>query len=244
MKAIIMAAGVGSRISRHVNKPKSLLEIEGKPLLLRTVEMLQKNNIEPMVIAGYEHQQIEKVLAPTGVKIRYNPFYRVTNSLGSLWFARDYIPEDEDLLLMNADVFWEQDILDILLAEEKEAVLLADSSTKRLDEGDYFFGCDGNVLMKYGKELAREIRTHEYVGVSRVRKSFMPFFKAKLEEMIEAGKYDGWWENILYACSEERDVFVRDIAGHFWAEVDYIDDYERIMDYIWRRIQNKQKEGI
>ena len=94
MKAIIMAAGVGSRISRHVNKPKSLLEIEGKPLLLRTVEMLQKNKIEPMVIAGYEHQQIEKVLAPTGVQIRYNPFYRVTNSLGSLWFASDFIPEE------------------------------------------------------------------------------------------------------------------------------------------------------
>ena len=45
MKAIIMAAGVGSRISRHVDKPKCLLEIEGKAILRRTCEMLLKNEI-------------------------------------------------------------------------------------------------------------------------------------------------------------------------------------------------------
>ena len=131
MKAIIMAAGVGSRISRHVDKPKCLLEIEGVPLLRRTADMLIKNNIMPVVVAGYQHKQIENSLNGTGVPVLYNPFYRVTNSLGSLWFAKEYIPDNETLLLMNADVFWEQDIMDILLNEEKDAVLLADSSPSR-----------------------------------------------------------------------------------------------------------------
>ena len=144
MKAIIMAAGVGSRISRHVDKPESLLEIEGKTILRGTVEMLLKNDIQPLVVAGYQHQQLEENLAGLSVEIRHNPFFRVTNSLGSLWFARDYIPNDETLLLMNADVFWEQDILDILLSEKKDALLLADSSLSRLQDGDYFFGCDGS----------------------------------------------------------------------------------------------------
>lgn len=242
MKAIILAAGVGSRISRHVDKPKSLIDIKGKPLLARTVEMLKRNDIQPVIVAGYEHRQMEQVFAGSDVPILHNPFYRVTNSLGSLWFAKEYLPDDEDVLMMNADVFWEQDIMDILLSEEKDVVLLADSSLKRLDEGDYFFGCDGNKIMKYGKELAREIRTHEYVGIARIRSPFMPYFKAKMNEMIEAGKYDGWWENILYACSEERDVYVRDVAGHFWAEVDYIDDYERIMNYLWEQNRLQQAE--
>lgn len=235
MNAIIMAAGVGSRISRHVDKPKCLLEIEGKPILRRTVEMLLRNNIDPVVVAGYQHGQIEQNLDGLDVPIKYNPFYRVTNSLGSLWFAKEYIADDKPLLLMNADVFWEQDILDILLSERKDAVLLADSSLARLRDGDYFFGCDGGKIVKYGKDLARSIRTHEYVGVGKIEPEFLPYFKAKMDQLIEEEHYDYWWENILYSCSEEQDVFIRDIAGHFWAEVDYIEDYERIMNYILSR---------
>lgn len=235
MKAIIMAAGVGSRISRHVDKPKCLLEIEGKAILRKTCEMLLRNDIEPTIVAGYQHQMIERALSDLGIQILYNPFYRVTNSLGSLWFAREIIPDEEDLFLMNADVFWEQDILDILLEEDKNALLLADSSLARLNEGDYFFGCQGNKIVKYGKELERELRTHEYVGVGRVQPPFMPSFKAMMHELIEAEQYSFWWEDILYRCSAEHDVYVRDIAGHFWAEVDYIEDYERIMEYIWKR---------
>lgn len=235
MKAIIMAAGVGSRISRHVDKPKCLLEIEGKSILRRTVEMLLNNDIQPAVVAGYQHQQLEKELENLSVPIWYNPFFRVTNSLGSLWFAREYIPDEETVLLMNADVFWEQDILDILLSEKKEAVLLADSSLSRLQDGDYFFGCDGEKIVKYGKDLARSIRTHEYVGVGKVDPEFLPYFKTMMDQLIEEEHYDFWWENILYRCSEERDVYIRDVAGHFWAEVDYIEDYERIMAYIWER---------
>ena len=236
-----MAAGVGSRISRNIDKPKSLLEIEGKSILRRTVEMLLKNNIIPVVVTGYQHQMIEKELQDLPVDLLFNPFYRVTNSLGSLWFAREYIREDEDLFLMNADVFWEQDILDVLLQEDKDALLLADSSLKRLDEGDYFFGCEGNKIVKYGKELAREIRTHEYVGVGRIKPAFMPAFKDMLHKLIEEEEYNCWWEDILYRCSTGYDVYVRDISGLFWAEVDYIEDYERIMAYIWER-KNTAKE--
>ncbi|BEU88725.1 NTP transferase domain-containing protein [Selenomonas sp. TAMA-11512] len=244
MRAIIMAAGIGSRISRNVDKPKCLLEIEEKSILRRTVEMLKKNDIEPVIVAGYQHEQIEREVQPLGVPVIVNPFYRVTNSLGSLWFARDYIVDGEDLFLMNADVFWEQDILDILLNEEREALLLADSSIMRLEEGDYFFGCEQGRIVRYGKDLAREIRTHEYVGVGRVRPSFLRVFKEKMNELIEAEQYNYWWEDILYSCSAEQEVFIRDVAGHFWAEVDYIEDYERIMNYIYERNQKGRKKTV
>ncbi len=235
MPAIIMAAGVGSRISRHVDKPKCLLEIEGKSIIRRTVEMLAQNGIHSIVVTGYQHEQIEENLKGLDVTLLNNPFFRVTNSLGSLWFARDFIREGEDLYLMNADVFWEQDIFDLLQDEDKEALLLADSSIARLERGDYFFGVDGNKIVKYGKELAREIRTHEYVGVGRIRSSFIPTFREKMHEMMEAEQYNSWWEDILYQLSSDHDVFVRDVSGHFWAEVDYIEDYERIMNYIYKR---------
>ena len=47
MKAILLAAGVGSRISNDIGQmPKSMLMVEGKPLIVHTVELLQKNHIE------------------------------------------------------------------------------------------------------------------------------------------------------------------------------------------------------
>lgn len=231
----IMAAGIGSRISRNIDRPKSLLEIEGKSILRRTIEMLLANDIKPAVIGGYMHEQIEENLAGLDVKLYYNPFYRVTNSLGSLWFARDFIDDADGLLLANADVFWEQELLDMILAEDKEAVMLADSSAVRLAEGDYFFGCEDNKIVKYGKELAESIRTHEYVGVAKLEKEFLPTFKNMMYKMIEDEKYSGWWENILYALSSDHDVYVKDVDGIFWAEVDFIEDYERIMDYVWSK---------
>lgn len=232
MRAIIMAAGVGSRISRYIDKPKCLLSIDGKSILRRTVEKFLERDIKVAVVVGFQHRQIEEDLKGLDVVIFYNPFYRVTNSLGSLWFAKEFIPDDEIFLLMNADVYLEEEILDILLREDKDAVLLADSTRNRLDEGDYFFGCENNKIVKYGKELAREIRTHEYVGICKVRPAFMFEFKSMMRRMIDDEQYDCWWEDILYRCSSKLDVYVRDIAGHFWAEVDYIEDYERIMQHI------------
>ena len=235
MKAIIMAAGVGSRISRNIDKPKSLLEVDGKSILRRTVEMLIANDIQPAVIGGYQYSQIKDNLADLDIRLYENPFYRVTNSLGSLWFARDFIDEQDSLLLANADVFWQQELLDLLLNEEQDAVMLADSSAVRLAEGDYFFGCEDGRIVKYGKELSREIRTHEYVGVAKIKRSFVPIFKKQMEQMILEEKYTGWWENILYALSSNYDVFVKDVDGVFWAEVDYIEDYARIMNYIMKK---------
>lgn len=75
--------------------------------------MLLENNIKDAVVVGYLHNQIESELKGREVEIYHNPFFRATNSLGLLWFAKDFISDDEELLLINADVFWEQDILDI-----------------------------------------------------------------------------------------------------------------------------------
>lgn len=239
MKAIIMAAGVGSRISRNIDKPKCLLGIEGQTILRKTIKMLQKNHIEVAVVVGYLHQQLRDEIADLNVAIYHNPFFRVTNSLGSLWFAKEFIPKNEDLLLINADVFWEQDILDVLLKDDKEALLLADSSHIRILEGDYFFGCKDDKIVKYGKDLAKEIRTHEYVGVCKIKPAFAKRFQDMMTKLIEEEHYNYWWEDILYQCSATEDIYVRDVSEYFWAEVDYIEDYERIIEYLRQKAEIK-----
>ncbi|MEG1408031.1 MAG: NTP transferase domain-containing protein, partial [Ruthenibacterium sp.] len=90
MKAILLAAGVGSRISNAIGQlPKSMLEVNGHPIIVHTVELLQKNHIEVIIITGFKHHVIETALKNHKVKVYYNPFFKVTNSIGSLWYARD-----------------------------------------------------------------------------------------------------------------------------------------------------------
>lgn len=151
MKALLLAAGRGTRISRYLNgKPKCMVELgNGQKLIEYTVELLKKKGISEIAMAtGYQHHVIENLFMDSDVRFFYNPFYDVTNSIASMWFARDFLCDD-DILIMNADVFAEESVYDQLLSCGKSPVLAFDSSRK--EEADYKFYCPNGVIEKYGK---------------------------------------------------------------------------------------------
>lgn len=240
MKAFLLAAGKGSRISKNIpNIPKCTLDVGGRPLIRKTVEMLLENDIEVTVIVGYRYKEIVRVLEGCPVHIVYNPFYDVTNSIGSLWMAENLrLFSEEDTIIANGDVFWSQEILDVMKenASGNEIYLLGDSN--RVLDGDYFFGTENGILKRYGKELTVEERDCEYVGIAYISAAFIPKFLNRLNEMIDAQCHGKWWEDAIYSLSDKYPIPVKDIAGMFWAEVDFIEDYRRILDYI------KEQTGI
>lgn len=232
MKALLLAAGRGTRISRYLDgNPKCTVELgNGKKLVEYTVELLKNMGITEIALAtGYRHEVIEDLLKNKGVQFFYNPFYDVTNSIASLWFARSFLDGD-DILIMNADVFAEASVYNQLIACDKNPVLAFDSSRK--EEADYKFYCPNGVVEKYGKELRGEDISGEYVGFAVLRKDYLDKFKHHLIEMINTQKHGLWWENILYELSAIEDIYVEDVNGKFWAEVDYIEDYNRIKEYV------------
>lgn len=231
MKAILLAGGKGTRISRFIQDvPKSTLPILDKPLIRRTVEVFQKRNIPVIVCTGYKQEAIHKALKGLDVKYYHNPFYAVTNSIGTLYFAKDEI--DDDCIIMNADVFFDSKILDQLIEDKHDAVLASDTSRTKV--GDYFFKTNSNhVIVKYGKEIPLEERTEEYVGLAKVSKKFAPTIKKEITHLVDHGKYDFWWENALYTLADEGyDIQALDFAGYFWCEIDFYDDYERIINFV------------
>jgi choline kinase len=207
------------------------LDVGGKPLILRTVDMLLKNNIEVTVIVGYKHAHIEQVLRDKQVHIVYNPFFDVTNSIGSLWLAKGYMLED-DTIIANADVFWSQELLDQLLAaaENTDVFMLADR--RRAEDGDYFFDIEDGCIRKYGKELKREERNAEYVGIAYVNRQFLPDFVRRMDELVDGQNHNVWWENVLYSFIGEREIKALEVGESFWAEIDFIEDYHRINAYV------------
>lgn len=231
MKAILLAAGIGSRISREVAKPKSLLDIgNGIPLIRHTVELLLSNGIEVAVVVGYQKELFFEALDGLQVTFYCNPFYRVSNSIASLWFAKEFMNDKEDFLFANADVFFEKEILTKTVDAKEEVVMLADYRT--IETGDYFFSLKNNLVTKYGKELPKEERDCEYVGIAKVNDTLMSRFISIMNQMVETEDYKTWWETILYSHSDEINIHVLDVAPYFWSEIDYIEDYKRIVEYV------------
>lgn len=239
MKALILAAGRGTRISRYLSgKPKCTVDIGGNQKLIRyTVELLHQKGVRQIgIVLGYEGQVIREVLRDLNGSVEFftNPFYDVTNSIASAWFAREFIKED-DLLMMNGDVYLEEGLADRILAEKKSPVMFADGS--RRETADYKFYYEDGLLKKYGKELKGSDISGEYIGIGRFEQAFLPGFLSCLETMIEGQQHSLWWENVIYDMSESQPVYVEDVAGRFWAEVDYIEDYERILQHRGARLR-------
>ena len=90
---------------------------------------------------------------------------------------------------------------------------------------------DEEILKKYGKELKPEERNSEYVGIACLRGAWVKKFKKRLVSLIEDGKYNTWWESVLYSFVGEEDIHTADVNGIFWSEVDTIDDYHRVLNY-------------
>lgn len=231
MRAILLAAGMGTRISRYLSgKPKCTVEIGGTTLIEYTVDLLNKKGIRDVaIVLGYNGGAIRDLLKGKSVNFYENPFYDVTNSIASMWFAKDFLKADDRYIIMNGDVFLQEELLDRVLEEDKSPVMFADGSRK--EEADYKFKYENGILKKYGKELTGDDITGEYIGLGVFDSEFIKRFTEQLEYMISVQRHNVWWENVVYDISEKSEVYVTDIAGLFWAEVDYIEDYKRILEF-------------
>ncbi|MFZ0338687.1 MAG: phosphocholine cytidylyltransferase family protein [Terracidiphilus sp.] len=239
MKAIVLAAGRGTRISRHIDgKPKCTIPLgEETTLIEYTVDILHRYGIgDVTLVLGYRGDVIREVLTRRDVKFVENPFYDVTNSIASLWFAREELAAPSDFLIMNGDVFLSEPALGAALDEHRSPVLFYD--TTRRKEADYKFQCEGDRLVRYGKDLSLEETSGEYIGCARLSSAFIGTFVSRLDELIRTQRHSMWWEDVLYSLAAERQIIARDIAGTFWAEVDYIEDYERILAYCRLHAEN------
>ena len=119
-RAVILAAGKASRLAPLTsNMPKCLVEVGGEPLLERALRGLATNGVaEAVIVVGYKGQAVRDHIGSrfADVDIRYvdAPDFDTTNNIRSLWDARKYL--DEDVLLLEADVVFDPDVIAALVS--------------------------------------------------------------------------------------------------------------------------------
>jgi choline kinase len=138
MKAIILAAGIGSRIKEITElKPKCLIDIGNKNILQRQIEsFLQLGVEEIIIIGGYKIEMITEFcnsLAVKNIKIIENIDYLETNNMYSLFLAKKET-YGENFLLINGDVVFDDKIAEVAIENEGSSIAFYDSGNTDEEE--------------------------------------------------------------------------------------------------------------
>lgn len=239
MRYIILIAGKGSRLTPlTLNMPKSLFKLDKDTTILeRMISIIEKHDNEAQftVVCGFMAGEIESRLSKRreNVKLIMNPFYSVTNSIASLWFALEDL--QKDVVIINGDIVMEEELVrDVVCKQVEKPCVLIDSSIK--NNGDY------NVQVLNGKILvmSKNLDNYygEYAGVTKLDAKSACIVKKQVENMVRLGMYDQWYENALVQLIFDTDFELEyiDICNNKWTEVDCVDDM-----LLARRIQEKGK---
>lgn len=224
MTYIFLVAGKGTRLQPLTLKtPKSLYKLDGETTVLQRMVKLIKEfdkQAEIVVVVGFMAQEMEKQIE--GVTFVENPFYSVTNSIASLWFAKEYLCGD-NVTVINGDIVMEKELVKrIVCAKTDKPSVLIDSSIK--NNGDYNAQVKGEKVLVMSKDLDEYYG--EYAGVTKLDGASAQELKKKIEEMISSEMYDQWYENALVQLIFDKDfaLYYNDISEYQWTEVDGVSD--------------------
>jgi choline kinase len=127
MQAIILAAGMGNRLGKYTkNNTKCMLSINGKTLAERALDALDDSGIRRCIfVVGYKKENVIAFLGNQykNVEIIYvsNDIYDKTNNIYSLYLAKDYLIQD-DTLLLESDLIFENRLISDMLAYKEPSI--------------------------------------------------------------------------------------------------------------------------
>ena len=231
MKAIILAAGSGERLTpMGWTKPKSLLQIGNCTLIENLILALKQNNIEEIVfVLGYEYQLILDVVKKHLKHFSYvlNEDFTNTNTINSLWLARDYI--NENFLYFNADVYFDPQILPLLLNSEPSSLAIEQGKCA-LEEVKVIVDST-NRIIEIGKGLAPKDCLGEFIGIGKFNTEVCKSFLESLHRYNEVlGQRNLFFEAAVNDILEEH--FFKAVAiGNLKAiEIDFPEDYKKALN--------------
>lgn len=167
LTAVIPAAGMSRRLKILTeNTHKSLLEVNGIPLLLRILKSLKASGISNVVIiTGFCSEKIKSSIAKweIGITIDFvnNPDYQSTNNMYSLFLARPFL-ENSGMLLLDSDILFDERIIPLLL-ESGGSNVIALRESPNLSEEEIKVTLDSSGCVK---EINKSVNPKEAIGES------------------------------------------------------------------------------
>jgi choline kinase len=238
MRAVVLAAGEGTRLRPYTaDRPKCLVPLAGRPLLMWQIDALRASGIEDItVVTGYRGDMV----AAAGVTTLTNPDYDRTNMVASLMCARALLDGSDDVLVAYGDIVYEPRLVTAMLHPPTPVTIAVDTEWRRLWEvrmADPLADAETLRIDAHGlvTELGRVPASYadiegQYLGLIALRADFAPRLVEYHDALDPAGPYegrdrDGMFMTAMLQLLIDQGIAVgavRVAAG--WVEVDTTDD--------------------
>jgi choline kinase len=238
MKAIILAAGRGSRLKGAAgDNPKCLAKAGEYTLIQRQIMALRTSGIEDIIaVVGYG---AEKVRRECGPEIEYidNPIFYRTSSLYSLWLARDRL--EDGFVVLNSDVlFHPQLLMDLISARYEDALLISYSDgSAPLGDEEMKVRVRGGRVVDISKSMEPSEADGENVGIVKFGRDGASILSRQIQLLVSKGAYQAWAPLAFREFALSRSLRVVGTRGFPWIEIDFPEDYHRAVNEILPQIE-------
>jgi glycerol 3-phosphatase-2 len=165
MKAVILAAGLGTRLHPiTLIKPKCLVKVGGKPIIEHQIAAYQSAGISDIVvISGYKISMVKEhcknQFNGVNLTIIENKDFLTTNNMYSLYLAKDLL-EGHDFILSNGDVVYDPQIVNLLVKDAKTDMIACDKGSYAEESMKI------SILNGYISDISKKIPAREAYGNS------------------------------------------------------------------------------
>jgi len=228
MKAIILAAGTGSRLKPFTNNmPKCLTEVNGVPILLNTLKVLDKKNFSNVVlVVGYLceniRQKIGNKFGNLKIEYVYNDLYHCTNNAYSLWLARNYFKGG--FVLIEGDCFFEENIINAVVnMDGLQSYWVVDVFSENMDGCKLIANSEKRIIdLEIVREKKHSVQANFFksVGIVKISESLSVNLSKWLDEEINNKNTNVYYDLILKKHLKEYPIHICDINGCKWVEID------------------------
>ncbi len=246
MKAFIFNSGIGSRM-KHLtkNSPKALVKLSnGETILGRQIRILKDYGIKEFIITtGPFEQKIKDFTSNIkGIEITYvkNEIYDKTNSIYSLYLARDLF--DEEFIVLHGDLVFNKEIIKKLIDSNKPNIGLI-GKTVPLPDKDF----KGLVVNDKLKQISVDLYGENIYALQpmyKMSKDTIHLWLNKVVEMVTNKTLNVYAENALNDVLDESNISILDYSNEYIDEVDNLEDLDRVSKIIGGFDYNDQEIKI
>jgi choline kinase/DNA-binding XRE family transcriptional regulator len=242
-KALIIAAGLGSRLKKHTeNLPKCMLDFDGKTLLQRQLDAYQKCNIKNIsLIRGYKKEKIRY----KGIKYFENTDYKNNNILNSIFYAEKII--NGNIIISYSDILFDSSVVKRAIESDHDISVVVDIDWRGyyvgrkdhpISEAENVIFNSNNEVEKIGKINTSKKEVHgEFIGMIKLSNRGTEIFKEHFHRLKKI-----YWNKPFQRSKVFQKAYLTDFIQELvdigikvhcviiesgWKEIDTVEDYKK-----------------
>jgi len=230
--AVILAAGMGTRLRPLTNdRPKCLVEVEHKPMLLRMLEEVAQAGFERvLIVTGYKADVLqawaESIVLPIQIEWVHNELYDTTNNIYSVYKLKEVV--QEGFVLIEADLLLEPGALEHFRQPDRLALAafnpaIHSGTTADVDES-------GRVKSLFLKRVTSTVGAYKTVNITSFSPTSWALFRSYISMLIERGEHQIFYEEAIQSLIDIGSLQFDcvDFSCVWWDEIDSVDDLDRV----------------